>query len=129
MHIYIELARKFIQVFPHHLIGKPKLTFEPTQYILFSVLFHDGFSQDMGYGAPCYAVEPCCLSVLYVTVYLCQSQPPSLSLPHLPRQPLMCSLHLCCLCTDKFVSYFRFHIQVISFALCLSLSGLLHSVC
>ena len=71
MHIYIELARKFIQVFPQHLTGKPELTFEPTQYILFSVLFHDGFPQDVEYRSPCYAVGPCCLSVLYVIVYLC----------------------------------------------------------
>ena len=34
------------------------------------ILFHYGFTQDVKYSSLCYAVEPCCLSVLYIVIIL-----------------------------------------------------------
>ena len=51
-------------------------------YILFHTLFHYGLSQDIEYSSPCYTIGPCCLSVLYKILCICQSQTPNPSLPH-----------------------------------------------
>ena len=37
----------------------------------FNILFHSGLSQDTEYSSLCYAVGPCCLSILYVMVSIC----------------------------------------------------------
>ena len=49
-------------------------------YILFHTLFHCGLSQDIEYSSLCYAVGPCCLSILY------KSLPLLISFPFLPFQ-------------------------------------------
>ena len=59
----------------------------------FHILFHHGLSQDIEYGFLCCTVGPCCLSILYMPVFICypklQSNPSSLlSL----WQPQVCSL-------------------------------------
>ena len=61
-------------------------------YILFHILFHYGLSQDIKYSSLCYTVEPCVL-ILYITVYICESQTPSASLlpqPPAPWLPQVC---------------------------------------
>ena len=50
-------------------------------YILFHILFHYGLLQDIGYSSLCCAVGPCCLSILYILLCICQSQAPNPSLP------------------------------------------------
>ena len=43
-----------------------------TQYtFFFHVLFHHGLSQDIEYGFLCLTVGPCCLSILYMPVFIC----------------------------------------------------------
>ena len=37
----------------------------------FYILFHYGLSQDIKYCSLCYIVGPCCLSILYIMVYIC----------------------------------------------------------
>ena len=65
----------------------------PMTYILFHILFHYGLSQDIEYSFLNCAVGPCCLSILYVIVYL----------PH-PASPLVTinlfsmSVSLCLFC-------------------------------
>ena len=40
-------------------------------YILFHILFHYGLAWDTEYSPLCYAVGPCCLSILYCTWAFC----------------------------------------------------------
>ena len=40
-------------------------------YSIFWILFHDSLLQDIEYNSLCYAVNPCCLSILYMEVYIC----------------------------------------------------------
>ena len=40
-------------------------------YILVYILFHCGLLQDIEYSSLCYAVGPCCLSILYTIVCIC----------------------------------------------------------
>ena len=40
-------------------------------YILFYILFHYGLSQNIEYSFLCYTVGTCCLSILYIIVYIC----------------------------------------------------------
>ena len=40
-------------------------------YIFFQILFHYRLLQDIGYSSLCYAVGPCCLSILYPVVCIC----------------------------------------------------------
>lgn len=40
-------------------------------YTLFHILFHYDFSQGIGYRSLCCIVEPCCLSILYITACIC----------------------------------------------------------
>ena len=56
-----------------------------------SILFHYGLSQNIEY-----TLGPCCLTTLYVINCVCQSQPPSPSLPYLPPpwQPHVFALRL-----------------------------------
>ena len=49
-------------------------------YILFQILFLYRLLQDTEYRSLCYAVGPCCLSILYIAVYIYYSQIPSLPL-------------------------------------------------
>ena len=96
--------------------------------ILFCLLFHYAWSQDSKYSPLSYTVGPFCLFILYILVWILLI-PNSRSLPFLlPLQQLqICSLCLwVCFCsTDKFiVSYFIFHIQMISHGVCLPLSNL-----
>ena len=85
-------------------------------YILSHILFHYGLSQDIEYSSLCYTVGPCCLSILYIPVFICQSQTPNptLSYPLPTWQPLVCFLHLwVCFFFVIFPSllyFFRFHI-------------------
>ena len=48
-------------------------------YIFFQILFHYRFLQDTEYSSLCYTVGPCCLSILWIVVCVCESQAPSLS--------------------------------------------------
>ena len=50
-------------------------------YILFQILFHYRLLQDTEYSSVCYTVGPCCLSILYIVVFICLPQTPNLSLP------------------------------------------------
>ena len=50
---------------------------------LFQILFCYRLLQDTEYSSRCYAVGPCCSSGLYITVCICQSPTPILSLPYL----------------------------------------------
>ena len=66
-------------------------------------------------------------------MYICQSQSPNSShTPLPPWYPYVCSLRLCLYFrfVNKIVStnFFRFHIYVLIYDICFSLSGLLHSV-
>ena len=40
-------------------------------YILFHILFYYGLLQDIEYSFLRYTVEFCCLSILYIVVYIC----------------------------------------------------------
>ena len=53
-------------------------------YILFQILFHYRLWQITEYSSLCYTVGPCCLSILYIVVCICQSQTPDLSLTNIP---------------------------------------------
>ena len=88
-------------------------------YVNLNAVFHYGLSQDIEYSALCYTVGPCSLASLYIIVFICQSHtpnPPS-QIPF-PWQPQVCFLF------HRYVHllYFRFHIQVISYGICLSLT-------
>ena len=78
-------------------------------YILFHVLFHYSLSQDIEYSFLCCLVGPCCLSILYIIVCICESQTPNPSLPSLTptRQPLF----------SMSVSLFLFH-RFVHFSFC-----------
>ena len=39
-------------------------------YIRFQILFHYRFLQDIDFSSLCYIVGPCCLSLLYIVVYI-----------------------------------------------------------
>ena len=39
-------------------------------YILFHILFHYGLSHDIKYSSLCYTVGHCCLSILYIIIYI-----------------------------------------------------------
>ena len=56
------------------------------------------------------------------------AQPPTPFLPQPPPtwQLKVCALYLCCFCfiNRSFVSYFRFHMKVISYGICLCLTNL-----
>ena len=41
------------------------------RHSFFNILFHCGLSQDIEYSSLCYTVGPCCLSILYIIVYIC----------------------------------------------------------
>ena len=60
------------------------------------IIFHHGLSQKIGYSSLCYAVGPCCLSILNVIVCLYQPQTPSPSHFLSPPlwQPQVCSPRL-----------------------------------
>ena len=50
-------------------------------YILFQILFPYRSLQDIEYSSLCYTVGPCCLSILYIVVCICQSKTPNLYFP------------------------------------------------
>ena len=97
-------------------------------YLVFFIFFHYGSSQ----GNECYTLGPWCLFTLYIAASICQSQTcnPSLSQPPSPGQPQVV-LYVCesvfASKTSLFMSYFRFHIQVI-YGICLSLSNSLSMI-
>ena len=74
------------------------------------------------------------LSILYLLVYICQSQPPNSSdhpLPLSPVCPYVCSLPLCLFLPWRLVHLYhfsRFHVYALIYDLCFSLSDILHSV-
>ena len=52
--------------------GKPPQLYIYTYIsILFQILFHHKLLQDNEYSSLCYAVDPCCLSVLYIVACIC----------------------------------------------------------
>ena len=51
-------------------------------HITFSCSFSYSLSENVEYSSLCYTVGPCCLSILYVTACICQSQAPNPSLLH-----------------------------------------------
>ena len=38
--------------------------------LFFSILFHYSLSQDIEYSSLCYTANPCCLSILYMVVFI-----------------------------------------------------------
>ena len=56
-------------------------TREALFFIFLSIM---GLLQDTEYSSQCYAVESCCLSILYIIVWACSSQTPKPALPHSP---------------------------------------------
>ena len=84
-------------------------------------------------GSLCYTIGPCCLSILYVIVHICCPQTPIPSPLHAPC-PLeatilfFMSMSLFCFIYKFIMSYFIFHIEVVSYGICLSLSDLFHLV-
>ena len=51
-------------------------------FILFQILFPYKLLQNTEYHSLCYTVDPCWLSILHITVFICWSQTPNLSFPH-----------------------------------------------
>ena len=49
---------------------------------------HYGLLQDIEYSSLCCTVGPCCVSILYIVVCICQSPAPNLFPPH-PYSPLV----------------------------------------
>ena len=106
-------------------------------FILFYILFSHRLSQNTEQSSLCYAVGPCWLSTL-PNIYsgMCVCVHPRLliypSLPHFPFGNHKFVFNICksisVLQISSFVSFlflkFRFHIWVISFDICLSLSDL-----
>ena len=80
----------------------------------------------------CYTVGYHQLSILYMAVYICQSQSPNSS--HLPLLPSVfihkfsMPVSLFLLCKQAHLYIFRFHIHTLIYDICFSLSGLLHSM-
>ena len=70
-------------------------------YIIFEVILHYKLLQDIDYSSLCYTIGPCCFSTLYIVVYICLSQTPSLSLCP-PSTPSFSFIN------HKFVFYFCF---------------------
>ena len=98
-----------------------------------NILFHSGLSWDPEYSSLCYAIGPCCLSILYKSLHLLTSTSYSIPSPTPPWQPQVCFLYLWFFLFHNyfhrsFVSYFRFHIQMISYCICFSLFYLLYLV-
>ena len=99
-------------------------------YVVFNSfkIFHYGLLHNFEYSSLCYKIGLCCLSILYVIVCICLSQTPNPSLPCFPSSlaiEQVCSLCLwVCFCfADKFIwSYFGFHILVVLYGVCLSLT-------
>ena len=106
-------------------------TLQSDLFTYLSSLFHI-FYYGSSQGNECYTVGPWCLLTLYLAASICQSQTcnPCLSQPPSPWQPEVV-LYVCVSVfaskTSLFMSYFRFHVQVI-YGICLSLSDLTHSV-
>ena len=90
--------------------------------------------QSIAQSSLCYTVGSHQLSILYIVVYICQSQTPNSFCPSLfpPWYPYICSLHLClyfCFVNKIiYTKFFGFHIYVLKYGICFSLSDLLHSV-
>ena len=53
-------------------------------YIFFYINFHYGLLQHIEHSSLCYTAGPCCLSILYIIVCICQSETPNPSLHHPP---------------------------------------------
>ena len=76
------------------------------------------------------------LVILYILVYICISQSPSSSHHHHPCLPPLVSMHLFSTSVSLFLPcklvqlyhFSRFHIYVLIYDICFSLSALLHSV-
>ena len=104
-----------------------------THTFFFYIIFNHSLSQETGCSSLCYTVGSHCLSLLNVIlcIYLPQTPSPSHFLP-LPLGNHKSVLHVCesisVLLIDLFVPYIRFHVQVILYGICLSLSDLLHLV-
>ena len=76
----------------------------------FHMIFHYGLSEDIECSSLCYTVGHCCLSVLYIIVYICWSQTPNPSLPTTPplgnQKSVLCVYEsLSVLYIGSFVSY------------------------
>ena len=91
-------------------------------HILYHMFFHYGLSQNIECSSLCYMVGPC-LSILCTGLHLLapsfQSFPPPAPLTLGNHKPVLCvyeSVSILYMC--PFVSYFRFHMQVISYGFC-----------
>ena len=101
-------------------------------YILLNI-HHYNLSQDIEYSSLCYTVGPYYLSILYVIVW---SANPKLPIHLSPTSPPPWQLQVCFIrlwvcfyfLISSFMSYFRFHTEVTSYCVCLSVSYLLHLV-
>ena len=94
-------------------------------YILFHILFHYDLSQDIEYSALSYALGSCHLSILY-SLYLlvpnCEPMFPQHCLPLGNCKSV--SYAWKSVSISSLMLYFRFHIQVIWYGICFSLSSL-----
>ena len=100
---------------------------------LFWISFPFSSPQSTEQSSLCYIVGSHQLSVLYIVVYICQSQSPNSSHPSFP--PLVSiylfstSVSLFPLCKQVHLYHFsRFHLYALIYDICFSLSDLLHSV-
>ena len=108
-----------------------KVTQSHTHIHSFShIIFHHVSCQETGYSSLCCTAGPRCLSILNVIV--CIYEPQTLRLPPSPSSlatTSLLSIHICgsvsVLWIGSFTPYFRFHIAVISYIICPSLSDLL----
>ena len=97
------------------------------------IIFYHVLPQETAYSSLCCTAGPYSLSILNGTVciYKPQTPRPSHSLP-LPLGNHKSALHafvsVSVVQTGSFVPCFRFHVEVISYGICLSLSGLLYIV-
>ena len=109
-------------------------------YIYIYPLFF-GFPSHLGHHralsrVPC-AIQQVLISYLFYTyyqqcIYVNSNLPIHPTLPFPPWYPYVCSLHLClyfCFVNKiVYTSFFRFHMYVLIYDICFSLSDLLHSV-
>ena len=66
-------------------------------YTFFKKIFFSTVVYHIEYSSLCYTVGHCCLSILYIIVCICESQPPNPSLPisHMPPGNHKSVLYVC----------------------------------
>ena len=95
-------------------------------YVLFHVLFCYGLSQDIEYSRLHYTVGPCFfIHSIYTSLHLLIPKSQSILLPTLPWQTILYAPDsVSASQIGPFVSWFRWHVQVILCGICPSVSSL-----